>query len=82
LSAEPHVVIDLAPERLGFCYAVAWDTYNLVGEMPIVARSVAELFHVLLHDAGADALLVSASDPGRGRLRPVIRAGMPRRSAR
>jgi hypothetical protein len=62
LSTEPHVVIDLSSERSGLCYAVAWDTYGLVGEMPVVARSVVELLEALLTDGGNDALPMGVAD--------------------
>ncbi|GIE78520.1 hypothetical protein Aph02nite_44700 [Actinoplanes philippinensis] len=55
-STEPHLVIDLAPERAGRVYAVAWDTYGLVGEMPVVATNVVELLQLLLDDGGREAL--------------------------
>ncbi|MEV0563760.1 hypothetical protein [Dactylosporangium sp. NPDC050588] len=58
-STEPHVVIDLSPERVGRFYATSWDTYGLVGEMPIVATSVVELLQFLLRDEGRDALPAS-----------------------
>lgn len=61
-STEPHVVIDLSPERAGRCYAAFWDTYGLVGEMPLVAVSVVELLQLLLADGGRDALPTPAYD--------------------
>lgn len=51
-STDPHVVIDLHPHRLGRCYDAYWDTYGLVGEMPVVAVTITELLHVLLATAG------------------------------
>lgn len=53
-SAAPHVVIDLHPARAGRCYATAWDTVGLVGDMPIIAVDMAGLIMWLL-EAGGDA---------------------------
>ncbi|MFF4810022.1 SMI1/KNR4 family protein [Micromonospora chersina] len=53
-ATDPHVVIDLHPTRSGHCYLVSWDTYGLVGEMPIVATSVPELLGWLLSTDGAN----------------------------
>lgn len=50
------VVIDLHPEREGRCYLTAWDSFGLVGEMPIVALSVAELLQWLLHLGGENPM--------------------------
>ena len=56
-STDPHIVIDLHPDRLGRCYVASWDTYGVVGEMPIVALTMAELLRSLLeHDGRATAL--------------------------
>ncbi|GAA4586091.1 hypothetical protein GCM10023194_31150 [Planotetraspora phitsanulokensis] len=62
LSTEPHVVMDLSPERAGRCYAAAWDTYGVVGEMPVLATTVVELLQVLLADGGNEALPAAVSD--------------------
>ncbi|MCU7728375.1 hypothetical protein ODJ79_32090 [Actinoplanes sp. KI2] len=61
-STEPHVVIDLAPERAGRCYAAAWDTYGLVGEMPVVATNVADLLLLLLREGGSEAMPSTTHD--------------------
>jgi hypothetical protein len=61
-STEPQVVIDLSPERAGRCYAASWDTYGLVGEMPVVASSVVELLRILLRDGGREAQPTSTYD--------------------
>jgi hypothetical protein len=50
------VVIDLHPQRAGRCYLTAWDSFGLVGEMPIVALSVAELLQWLLHLGGGNPM--------------------------
>lgn len=55
-STEPHVVIDLHPGRAGRCYATGWDTYGLVGEMPVVAHGVVELLYRLLETNGDQAM--------------------------
>ncbi|WP_328890398.1 hypothetical protein [Streptomyces sp. NBC_00316] len=52
-ATAPHVVIDLHADRLGRCYAAGWDTFGLVGEMPIVAVTIAGLISWLL-EAGGD----------------------------
>jgi hypothetical protein len=51
-STAPHVVIDLHPARTGRCYATGWDTFGLVGEMPIIALNMADLITWLLEAAG------------------------------
>lgn len=51
-ATAPHVVIDLHPDRLGRCYDTFWDTYGLVGDMPVVAVTVTELLQVLLASRG------------------------------
>ena len=56
-ATEPHVVIDLHPDRAGRCYQVFWDTYGLAGDMPIVAYGMAELLHRLLTSRGSQATL-------------------------
>lgn len=59
-ATDQHVVIDLHPDRLGRCYDAFWDTYGLVGEMPVVALTIAELLEVLLASGGQVGAL-----PGR-----------------
>jgi hypothetical protein len=62
-STDLHVVIDLDQTRVGRCYLVAWDTYGLVGEMPIVATSVPDLLRWLLSAGGEyPALTASRGD--------------------
>ncbi|MEN3612130.1 SMI1/KNR4 family protein [Plantactinospora sp. ZYX-F-223] len=53
-STDPHVVIDLHPARKGRCYLVSWETYGVIGEMPVVATSVPELLRWLLDTGGED----------------------------
>lgn len=53
-STAPHVVVDLHPARAGRCYATGWDTFGLVGDMPIIAVDMAGLITWLL-EAGGDA---------------------------
>jgi antitoxin YokJ len=53
-STDPHVVVDLHPTRAGRCYLAGWDTYGLVGEMPIIATSIPELLAWLLATCGTD----------------------------
>ncbi|WP_354697271.1 hypothetical protein [Paraconexibacter sp. AEG42_29] len=38
-STGPHLVVDLHPARAGRFYDVFWDTYGLVGQMPVVATN-------------------------------------------
>ncbi|MDG4786854.1 hypothetical protein O7626_13095 [Micromonospora sp. WMMD1102] len=59
-STEPHIVVDLHPDRSGRCYATGWDTYGLVGDMPVVARDITELLQRLLDTDGVQSNL-----PGR-----------------
>ncbi|MFF3873481.1 hypothetical protein [Streptomyces sp. NPDC001978] len=47
-TSSQLAVIDLHPQRVGRCYLTAWDSFGLVGEMPIVALSMAELLRWLL----------------------------------
>ena len=56
-STDPNIVIDLHPDRLGRCYLAMWDTYGVVGEMPVVALSIGELLRVLLACGGRAAAL-------------------------
>jgi hypothetical protein len=49
-----HVVIDLDTARLGRCYLTSWDTFGLVGEMPVVATGVANLLRWLLELQGCN----------------------------
>lgn len=55
--SDPHVVIDLHLDRLGRCYDAFWDTYGLVGEMPVVAVTVTELLQVLVASGGQRGVL-------------------------
>jgi antitoxin YokJ len=56
-STDANIVVDLHPDRLGRCYVAFWDTYGVVGEMPIVALTMAELLRALLeHDGRAASL--------------------------
>jgi hypothetical protein len=43
-----HIVIDLNPARSGRCYLTSWDTFGLMGEMPVVATNVKDLLRWLL----------------------------------
>lgn len=62
-ATDLHVVVDLHPARAGRCYLVSWDTYGLVGEMPVVATSVPELLRWLLSaDGGNPTLATSQGD--------------------
>lgn len=56
-STVPHIVVDLHPDRVGRCYDAFWQTYGLVGEMPIVALTITEFLRVLLASGGHDAVL-------------------------
>lgn len=56
-ATEPHIVIDLHPDRAGRCYEVFWHTYGIAGDMPMVARGVAELLHRLLATGGSQTTL-------------------------
>lgn len=48
-AASGHVVVvDLHAQRTGCCYLTTWDTSGLAGAMPVVARSMHELFYWLL----------------------------------
>jgi hypothetical protein len=51
-STAPHVVIDLNTERAGRCYVTGWDTFGLVGDMPIIAVDMAGLIRWLLEAGG------------------------------
>lgn len=51
-ATEEHVVIDLHPSRLGRCYETFWDRFGLAGDMPVVARTFAELLDWLLATEG------------------------------
>ncbi|MGW2743907.1 hypothetical protein [Streptomyces sp. NPDC001450] len=50
------VDIDLHPQRVGRCYLTAWDSFGLVGEMPIVALSMAALLRWLLRLGGGNPM--------------------------
>ncbi|MET8832473.1 hypothetical protein ABZV78_00950 [Micromonospora sp. NPDC004540] len=56
-ATDPHVVIDLHPTRAGRCYLVSWDTFGVVGEMPVVATSIPELLRWLLSTDGGNPTL-------------------------
>ena len=49
------VVVDLHPARAGRYYDAFWDSYGLVGDMPILALTAAEALHRLLDTQGARA---------------------------
>lgn len=55
-TSRQFVVVDLHPQRVGRCYLTAWDSFGLVGEMPIVALSMAELLRWLLRLGGANPM--------------------------
>ncbi|MFG1805693.1 hypothetical protein [Streptomyces sp. NPDC049040] len=50
------VVVDLHPQRVGRCYLTAWDSFGLVGEMPIVALSMGGLLGWLLRLGGGNPM--------------------------
>jgi antitoxin YokJ len=54
-STDSLVVVDLHPARAGRYYDAFWDSYGLVGQMPILALTTAELLHRLLDTQGARA---------------------------
>ena len=54
-STDEHLVVDLHPARAGRYYETFWDRFGLVGEMPIIARSVAEALVWLLETGGQGA---------------------------
>jgi hypothetical protein len=56
-STDSLIVVDLHPRRVGRYYNASWDTYGLVGEMPVVARSVAEAVRQLRATEGHSATL-------------------------
>jgi hypothetical protein len=47
-STDPNIVVDLHPDRLGRCYLAFWETYGVVGEMVVVALTLAELLRSLI----------------------------------
>jgi antitoxin YokJ len=51
-ATDEHVVLDLHPARLGQFYATFWDSFGLVGEMPIIAASVADILQWLVDSGG------------------------------
>jgi hypothetical protein len=52
-STDSIVVVDLDPAWAGRYYDAFWDSYGLVGEMPILALTAAEVLHRLLATGGA-----------------------------
>jgi antitoxin YokJ len=51
-STDSLIVVDLHPDRAGRYYHAFWDTYGLVGEMPVIAVSVAEVLRQILATDG------------------------------
>jgi len=51
-TTDSLVVVDLHPARIGRYYDAFWDSYGLVGQMPIVAFAVTELIGRLLDTQG------------------------------
>ena len=49
-----HIVIDLHRARAGRCYLTAWDTFGIVGDMPVIAHSLTGLLDWLLLLGGAN----------------------------
>lgn len=49
-----HIVIDLHRTRTGRCHLTAWDTFGIVGDMPVVAHSLTRLLNWLLALDGAN----------------------------
>ncbi|WP_051452240.1 hypothetical protein [Actinospica robiniae] len=49
-----NIVIDLHHTRAGRCYLTAWDSFGIVGDMPIVAHGVTGLLDWLLSLGGAN----------------------------
>ncbi len=56
-ATDTCIVIDLHPERLGRCYDAFWDSYGIVGSMPVVALTFTRLLAALVATAGTDTLL-------------------------
>jgi antitoxin YokJ len=54
-STDSLVVVDLHPARAGRYYDAFWDSYGLVGQMPILAVTAAELMRRLLDTQGTRA---------------------------
>lgn len=47
-----YIVIDLHPQRLGYCYYGFWDSYAMKGHTPIIASTFSELLLRLLQNQG------------------------------
>jgi antitoxin YokJ len=62
-STDSLVIVDLHPARAGKFYDGFWDSYGVVGQMPILATTVANLVGQLLDTRG---LHVPHPPPGHG----------------
>ena len=62
-SAESMVVVDLHPARGGRYYDAFWDSYGVVGQMPVLAFTVADIMWRLLETHGEH---VPQPEPGNG----------------
>jgi hypothetical protein len=51
-STDEHVVVELQPARAGRFYEAFWDRYGITGDMPVIARSVADALRWLLDTDG------------------------------
>lgn len=52
LHDSNYLSIDLNRKRKGRCYQTFWDSYAVIGETPIVARSFSDLLERLLENQG------------------------------
>lgn len=52
LYDSDYIAIDFNEDRLGRCYQAFWDTYPLIGDTPIVAKSFENLLKYLIENNG------------------------------
>lgn len=47
-----YLTIDLSHQKMGYCYDAFYETYGLIGNMPIIAHSFTELLYCLFQNQG------------------------------
>jgi len=52
LHDSNYISIDFNKSRLGWCYQTFWDSYAVIGETPVVARSFGNLLEQLIENQG------------------------------
>ncbi|MFC7443076.1 SMI1/KNR4 family protein [Laceyella putida] len=62
LGDANYIVIDLNKERHGLCYLGFWDSFGVIGETPIIAKSFKELLQKMIESEGEEVWFFEKED--------------------